>query len=204
MSPAKIAQLRSSLDISVSHTTSVPSPIQSFAQSSLDDALIRAIAHHGLEAPTPIQAQCLPIILSGHDVIALSHTGSGKTYCFLWPLIQHITAQPQMQLGDGPIGIILAPTRELAAQIHTEAKRFGKVYNIRTVAVVGGEGKYQMSQAVKTSPEIIVATPGRLIDLIADNSTNLRRCTMLVLDEADRMLDLGFEAQIRSICNNIR
>lgn len=119
-------------------------------------------------------------------------------------MMMHIVAQPQMQLGDGPIAVILAPTRELAAQIHTEAKRYGKVYNIRTVAVVGGEGKYQMSQAVKTSPEIIVATPGRLIDLIADNSTNLRRCTMLVLDEADRMLDLGFERQIRSICNNVR
>lgn len=122
----------------------------------------------------------------------------------LRPMIVHILDQPQMRQGDGPIGLILAPTRELATQIHTEARTFAKVYNIRAVAVYGGAGKYEMSKALKEAPEMVVATPGRFIELVRTKATNLQRCTMVVLDEADRMFEMGFEYQMRSIVNNIR
>ena len=112
--------------------------------------------------------------------------------------------QPQMQLGDGPIGLILAPTRELAAQIHAEANKFCKIFNIRVCAIYGGGGKWEMTKSLKEAPEICVATPGRFIDLVKAKATNLQRCTMLVLDEADRMFEMGFEYQMRSIVNNIR
>ena len=109
-----------------------------------------------------------------------------------------------MKIGDGPIGIILSPTRELAAQIHTEAKKFAKVFNMRVCAIFGGGGKWEMVKALKEAPEMVVATPGRFIELIRCKATNLARCTMVVLDEADRMFEMGFEYQMRSIVNNIR
>ena len=120
------------------------------------------------------------------------------------PMIMHILDQPHMKLGDGPIGLILAPTRELAAQIHIEAKSFCKLYNIRVCPIFGGSGKWEMQQALQEAPEIVVATPGRLIELIRLKATNLRRVTMLVLDEADRMFEMGFEYQMRSIVANTR
>ena len=94
-------------------------------------------------------------------------------------MIVHVLDQPQMQLGDGPIGLILAPTRELATQIYSEANKFCKVFNIRVCAVYGGEGKWEQSRALKESPEIVVATPGRFIDFASAKATNLRRCTMV-------------------------
>ena len=128
-------------------------------------------------------------MLSGHDLIALAKTGSGKTYTFVWPMLVHILAQPNMQLGEGPIGLILAPTRELVSQIYLETKKYAKVFNIRVCKVYGGEGKYEMQKGLLEAPEIVVATPGRLIDFLSvgDKITNLRRCTMVVLDEADKM-----------------
>jgi ATP-dependent RNA helicase DDX42 len=119
-------------------------------------------------------------------------------------MIIHILDQPQMKIGDGPIGVILSPTRELAAQIHTEAKKFAKVFKMRVCAVFGGGGKWEMVKALKEAPEMVVATPGRFIELIRSKATNLSRCTMVVLDEADRMFEMGFEYQMRSIVNNIR
>ena len=94
-----------------------------------------------------------------------------------------------MQIGDGPIGLILVPTRELVSQIYHQIIKFAKLYNIRVCAVFGGTGKYEMQQSLKEAPEIVVATPGRLIDMLSGKkpSTNLRRCTMVVLDEADKM-----------------
>ncbi len=101
-----------------------------------------------------------------------------------------------MEIGDGPIGLILAPTRELAAQIDSEASKFCKPFNIRVCAVYGGVGKWEMTKALREAPEIVVATPGRFIDLANAKATSLQRCTMIVLDEADRMFDMGFEYQV--------
>ena len=123
------------------------------------------------------------------DLIALAKTGSGKTCAYAWPLIIHILDQPNMQLGDGPIGLVLVPTRELASQIYYLIKKFSECFKIRVACVYGGTGKYEMQKALQEAPEVVVATPGRLIDLLSsgDKYTNLRRCTFVVLDEADRM-----------------
>lgn len=199
------AELRQSLELTVKGSL-VPSPVQSLDVLGLPPVLMREIAKAGYTAPTSIQAQALPVALSGRDLIGLAKTGSGKTVTYLWPLIVHILDQPQMKSGDGPIGVILSPTRELAVQIYHESKKFAeKSANIRTLCVYGGASKWEMQKALKDeAPEIVVATPGRLIDLIRRKSTNLHRCTMLVLDEADRMYDMGFEYQMRSIVANIR
>ena len=109
--------------------------------------------------PTPIQAQAVPTALSGRDIIGIAKTGSGKTAAFIWPLLIHIMDQPELKSGDGPIGLILAPTRELALQIYTEAKKFGKVYGINIVCAYGGGNKYEQSKDLENGAEIVVATP---------------------------------------------
>jgi ATP-dependent RNA helicase DDX42 len=199
-----ISTLREELEIHIISSENVPCPIKSFKHSGFDILLLNEIVKVGYDKPTPIQSQALPVILSGRDIIGLAKTGSGKTLAFLWPMILHILDQPQMKSGDGPIGLVLAPTRELASQILLEAKKFAKIYNIRVVGIIGGTGKWELTKQLKESPEIIIATPGRFIDLCGKKATNLSRCTMVVLDEADRMFEMGFEYQMRSIVNNIR
>lgn len=136
-------------------------------------------------------------------MIGIAKTGSGKTAAFLWPLIVHVLDQPALKPGDGIIGLILAPTRELSIQIYNEAKKFSKVYNIQVVCCYGGGNKYEQSKALETGAEICVATPGRMIDMIKMKATNLLRCSYLVLDEADKMFNMGFEPQVRSICDHV-
>ena len=182
----------------------LPRPISSFKQTGFDHQLLKEISSLGFDHPTPIQSLAIPTALTGYDLIALAKTGSGKTFAYLWPMITHIIDQPQMELGDGPIGLVLVPTRELATQVYTESKKFTKCYNIRAVPIYGGAGKYEMTKALKEAPEMVIATPGRLIEMVQNKSTNLRRCTMVVLDEADRMFEMGFEYQVRSIISNIR
>jgi ATP-dependent RNA helicase DDX5/DBP2 len=133
------------------------------------------------------------------DMIGLAETGSGKTLAYLLPALVHVNAQPVPQPGDGPIALILAPTRELAAQIHEESVRFGHPCGVRTACVVGGLPKGAQIKALRKAPEVVVATPGRLNDLLSARRTKLVQCTYLVLDEADRMLDMGFEPQIRQL-----
>lgn len=111
--------------------TDPPKPVREFSQCNFDTTLMKAIATAGFERPTPIQCQALPTALSGRDVIGISQTGSGKTVAYLWPMIVHMMDQPEVQRGEGPIALVLAPTRELAQQIHTEAKKFCKLYGIR-------------------------------------------------------------------------
>ena len=197
--------VRKTLEVSVMGQN-VPNPVQSLEALGLPAPLMKEIQRAGYTAPTSIQAQALPVALSGRDLIGLAKTGSGKTVTYLWPMIVHILAQPQMKAGDGPIGVILSPTRELAVQIYQECKKFAeKSFSIRTLCIYGGASKWEMQKALKEeAPEIVVATPGRLIDLVRRKSTNLHRCTMVVLDEADRMFDMGFEYQMRSIVANIR
>ncbi|XP_075978370.1 ATP-dependent RNA helicase DDX42 [Anticarsia gemmatalis] len=182
-----------------------PKPVSSFAHLGFDEQLMRAIRRSEYTSPTPVQAAGVPAALSGRDLIGIARTGSGKTAAFLWPLLVHIMDQKELAPNDGPIGLILAPTRELAQQIYMEAKRFGKVYNIRCVCCYGGGSKWEQVKALEGGgAEIIVGTPGRVIDLIKCKATNLKRVTYLVLDEADRMFDMGFEPQVRSICNHVR
>lgn len=146
--------------------------------------------------PTAIQSQAIPAALSGRDLIGIAKTGSGKTAAFVWPMLVHILDQAELQPGDGPIALILAPTRELSLQIYNEAKKFGKVYNFNVVCCYGGGSKWEQSKALEQGAEIIVATPGRMIDMVKMKATNLQRVTYLVLDEADKMLNMGFGAYI--------
>lgn len=120
------------------------------------------------------------------------------------PAIIHINHQPRLERGDGPIALILAPTRELAQQIQQVANEFGQVARVRNTCVFGGAPKGGQARDLERGVEICIATPGRLIDFLESGKTNLRRCTYLVLDEADRMLDMGFEPQIRKILEQIR
>ena len=129
--------------------------------------------------------------MSGRDMVGIAQTGSGKTLSFLLPAVVHINAQPHLQRGDGPIILVIAPTRELAVQIQEECAS-----SIRSVCVYGGASKGPQARALESGVEIVIATPGRLIDFLERGTTNLRRVTYLVLDEADRMLDMGFEPQV--------
>ncbi|KAK9501901.1 hypothetical protein O3M35_012537 [Rhynocoris fuscipes] len=199
----KVVDLRSTLGIRVSGANP-PKPVTSFGHFGFDEPLMKAIRKSEYTQPTPIQAQAVPAALSGRDIIGIAKTGSGKTAAFIWPLLVHIMDQKELQVGDGPIGLILAPTRELSQQIYSEAKKFGKVYNINVVCAYGGGSKWEQSKALEEGAEIVVATPGRMIDLIKMKATNLQRVTFLVLDEADRMFDMGFEPQVRSICDHVR
>merc|ERR1739848_913398 len=154
--------------------------------------------------PTPIQVQGWPVALSGKDMVGIAETGSGKTVAFLLHAIVHINAQQYLSKGDGPIVLIMAPTRELACQIKEESDKFGKTSKIKNTCCYGGVPKSQQSYDLRDGVEIVIATPGRLIDFLDQGSTNLKRVTYLVLDEADRMLDMGFEPQVRKITSQIR
>ncbi|CAG2063667.1 unnamed protein product, partial [Timema podura] len=123
---------------------------------------------------------------------------------YILPAIVHINNQPRLARGDGPIVLVLAPTRELAQQIQQVASDFGKLSQVRNTCVFGGAPKVPQARDLERGVEICIATPGRLIDFLERGTTNLRRCTYLVLDEADRMLDMGFEPQIRKIIEQIR
>lgn len=184
-----------------------PKPVRQWAQCGVSKKVLDCLKKHNFETPTPIQAQAIPAIMSGRDLIGIAKTGSGKTVAFILPMFRHILDQPELDEEDGPIAVILTPTRELAMQITTECKKFTKSLGLRAVCVYGGTGISEQIAELKRGCEIIVCTPGRMIDMLAANNgrvTNLRRCTYVVLDEADRMFDMGFEPQVTRIIDNIR
>ena len=200
----QVIDLQRKLGVRVSGANPLPKPVTSFAHFGFDEPLMKAIRRSDFSQPTPIQAQGVPALLGGRDVIGIAKTGSGKTAAFLWPMLGHIMQQPRLLRGDGPIGLVLVPTRELALQIYAEAKKFGRVHEVEVVCAYGGGSKWEQSKGFERGAEIAVATPGRMIDMIKMKVTNLERVTYLVLDEADRMFDLGFEPQVRSICDHVR
>lgn len=184
-----------------------PNPIRSFGQCGLSSAVLDVIRRCGYESPTPIQAQAIPCIMSGRDVIGVAKTGSGKTLAFLLPVLRHVAIQDRSVAGAGPIAVLVAPTRELAIQIYGEAKRFARATELRCVCAYGGSGVKDQISDLKRGADIVVCTPGRMIDLLAMNSgriTNLQRVTIIVLDEADRMFDMGFEPQLTRLVENVR
>ncbi|XP_045792373.1 DEAD-box ATP-dependent RNA helicase 20 isoform X1 [Trifolium pratense] len=203
MSDIQVMQYRASRDITV-EGHDVPKPILSFHEANFPDYCLDVIAKLGFVEPTPIQAQGWPMALTGRDLIGIAETGSGKTLSYLLPALVHVSAQPRLAQGEGPIVLVLAPTRELAVQIQQEAMKFGGRSNIRCTCIYGGAPKGPQIRDLRMGVEIVIATPGRLIDMLEAQYTNLQRVTYLVLDEADRMLDMGFEPQIRKIVNQIR
>ncbi|CAO3599192.1 unnamed protein product [Absidia cylindrospora] len=182
----------------------VPKPLKTFAEANFPSYVMRELENLGFPSPTPIQCQGWPMALKGDDVVGVAETGSGKTMAYILPSILHINAQPLLQPGDGPIVLVLAPTRELAVQIQQECVKFGQSSKIKNTCLYGGTPRGPQIRDLSRGVEICIATPGRLIDMLESGRTNLRRVTYLVLDEADRMLDMGFEPQIRKIVNQIR
>ncbi|KAK9804524.1 hypothetical protein WJX73_004516 [Symbiochloris irregularis] len=203
MSHAEVNTLRRQLGVRIAGFDP-PRPVHTFAQLGLDGALLAAIKRAGFDKPTAIQAQAIPAALSGRDVLGIAKTGSGKTAAFVLPMLVHIMDQPELEKGTGPIGVIVAPTRELSEQIHKEARKFSKPYNLRVAAAFGGLSKYEQFKDLKGGSEVAVCTPGRMIDLIKMKACTMHRTTFLVFDEADRMFDMGFEPQVRSILGQVR
>lgn len=203
MSQEDVSTYRQGLAIKVSGFD-VPRPIQQFEDLGFDSLLMGAISKQGYEKPTPIQCQALPTALSGRDIIGIAKTGSGKTAAFVFPMVIHILDQEELDKGQGPIGVVCAPTRELAQQIYSETKKFAKPYGIRVSGIFGGMSKFEQFKELKAGCEIVIATPGRLIDMIKMKALTMLKTTYLVLDEADSMFDLGFEPQVRSIVGQIR
>ena len=171
----------------------------SFDSFRLDPALLRAVSDLGFVKPTPIQVEAIPPILQGRDVLGRAMTGSGKTAAFVLPILQQIAGKP----GGVTRVLILTPTRELAAQIATDVEALGKHTRITAAAIFGGVGMGPQQQAFKRGVDIIVATPGRLLDHFQHGYAGLRSLEILVLDEADRMLDIGFLPDIRRVLRHI-
>ncbi|KAI9753190.1 MAG: ATP-dependent RNA helicase dbp2 [Lichina confinis] len=198
-----VLAFRKQYEISV-HGRDIPKPVETFDEAGFPTYVMSEVKAQGFSRPTAIQSQGWPMALSGRDVVGIAETGSGKTLTYCLPAIVHINAQPLLAPGDGPIVLVLAPTRELAVQIQQEITKFGKSSRIRNTCVYGGVPKGGQIRDLARGVEVCIATPGRLIDMLESGKTNLRRVTYLVLDEADRMLDMGFEPQIRKIIGQIR
>ena len=167
----------------------------SFESFPLDPRVHAGILAAGYTEPTPIQQQAIPPILAGHDLLGIAQTGTGKTAAFILPILQRLLTNP----GRGVRALILAPTRELAEQIHQATRVYGKRTGVRSVAIYGGVGKPKQVEALRRGVEVVIACPGRLLDLAGDRSIDLSRVEVLVLDEADRMCDMGFLPDIRRI-----
>ncbi len=170
-----------------------------FEQLQLHEAIVKAVGEAGYTQPTPIQAQAIPQVLEGHDIMASAQTGTGKTAAFMLPAL-HKLAQPSLKQGRGPRVVVLTPTRELAQQITQAATNYSKYLSrVRTVCVLGGMPYHVQNRQLSMPYEILVATPGRLIDHLDRGTINFSRVEMLVLDEADRMLDMGFIDDVERI-----
>ncbi|MED6290290.1 putative ATP-dependent RNA helicase ddx5 [Ilyodon furcidens] len=199
----EVEQYRRSKEVTVKGRD-CPKPIVKFHEAAFPNYVMDVIVKQNFTEPTPIQSQGWPVALSGKDMVGIAQTGSGKTIAYLLPAIVHIQHQPFLEHGDGPICLVLAPTRELAQQVQQVAAEYGRASRLKTTCIYGGAPKGPQIRDLERGVEICIATPGRLIDFLECGKTNLRRCTYLVLDEADRMLDMGFEPQIRKIVEQIR
>jgi len=170
-----------------------------FENLNLIQPLLNAVTNKGYLTPTPIQEQAIPIILQGKDLFGCAKTGTGKTAAFALPILQLIETKKQKSSKREVKALILAPTRELVAQISEEIKTFSRELDLRIATIYGGISQHAQTQALQSGVDIIVAAPGRLIDLINQGFVHLSKIEYLVLDEADRMLDMGFINDIRKI-----
>jgi ATP-dependent RNA helicase RhlE len=170
-----------------------------FSELGLSDQIIRAVTEHGYSTPTPIQSQAIPAVLGGGDLLAGAQTGTGKTAGFTLPILQRLTNQKPTGPGKPIRALILTPTRELAAQVEESVRVYGKYLKLRSAVIFGGVGINPQIKLLRDGVDILVATPGRLLDHMQQGTINLDRIEILVLDEADRMLDMGFIRDIRRI-----
>ena len=171
-----------------------------FSALGLSDELVRAVTERGYTEPTPIQAQAIPVVLSGGDLLAGAQTGTGKTAGFTLPILQRLTASAKPATGKAPIrALVLIPTRELAAQVEESVRDYGKYLKLTSMTMIGGVNINPQIQRLKSRVDILVATPGRLLDHLQQKTLDLSHIEILVLDEADRMLDMGFIRDIKKI-----
>ncbi|HCT3692368.1 TPA: ATP-dependent RNA helicase RhlE [Proteus mirabilis] len=175
-----------------------------FTSLGLSEALLRAIDEQGYKTPTPIQQQAIEPILAGKDVLASAQTGTGKTAAFTLPILEKLATSAEKTKGRKPVkALILTPTRELAAQIADNVKAYSRYLPIRSLVVFGGVSINPQMMKLRGGVDVLIATPGRLLDLEHQNAVDLSRVEVLVLDEADRMLDMGFIHDIRRVINNL-
>ena len=171
----------------------------SFEQFSFDRRIAAGVKSVGYASPTPIQKKAIPIVLQGRDVLGLAQTGTGKTAAFVLPMLQRLSRGPRGVVR----GLIVAPTRELAEQIHQDIVKLGRNTNVRSVTIYGGVSKGPQIKALRRGVEIVVACPGRLLDHVGAGAIDLSKVEILVLDEADRMCDMGFLPDIRRILRQV-
>jgi ATP-dependent RNA helicase RhlE len=171
----------------------------SFLELGIAEPLCRALNTEGYTQATPIQLQAIPVLLSGRDLLGLAQTGTGKTAAFALPILQHLSVGHEQRPARSVRALILAPTRELAIQIGDSIRTYGRHLHLRSTVIVGGVGQQPQVKAISGGVDILVATPGRLLDLVQQGHVRLDTVTTLVLDEADRMLDMGFIRDIRKI-----
>ncbi|MBI5363124.1 MAG: DEAD/DEAH box helicase, partial [Planctomycetes bacterium] len=170
-----------------------------FEQLNLIPALLRAVQEKGYTAPTPIQAQAIPPALDGRDVLGCAQTGTGKTAAFALPILQRLW-KPEHARGPRPVlALVLAPTRELATQIDESFRAYGKHSGLKSTVIFGGVGYDKQRKALLQGVDIVVATPGRLLDLMKERAVRFDGLRALVLDEADRMLDMGFLPDVKRV-----
>jgi len=176
------------------------SSVSKFAGLGLVDPLLRALADAGYDAPTPIQSRAVPEVLNGRDLLAAAQTGTGKTAGFVLPILQLLSSRPANRPGTGrPRCLVLTPTRELAAQVHGSVLTYGRYLSLASMVIFGGVNINPQTKALRGRMDIVVATPGRLLDHVGQKNVDLSGVEILVLDEADRMLDMGFIHDIRRI-----
>jgi ATP-dependent RNA helicase DDX23/PRP28 len=181
---------------------SIPNPMRNWKESGLPESLLTIIDQVGYTDPSPIQRASIPIALQSRDLIGIAVTGSGKTAAFLLPLLTYIKALPPLDKenrGDGPYAIILAPVRELAQQIELEANKFANPLGFRCVSIVGGHSIEEQVNELSKGAEIVIATPGRLVDCLERRVLMMNQCCYVIMDEADRMIDMGFEESVNKI-----
>src|SRR3954449_8528097 len=173
----------------------------SFADLGLSDELLRAVTESGYTEPTPIQTQAIPSVLMMRDIIGIAQTGTGKTAGFVLPMID-ILAQGRSR-ARMPRSLILEPTRELAAQVAENFEKYGKHHKLSMALLIGGVSMGDQQKALQKGVDVLIATPGRLMDLFGRGNIMLNGCSLLVIDEADRMLDMGFIPDIEEICTKL-
>ena len=181
---------------------SIPNPMRSWAESGLPPRLLSLIDQVGYKEPSAVQRAAIPIALQTRDLIGVAVTGSGKTASFVLPLLVYISSLPALSeytKNDGPYALILAPTRELAQQIETEATKFARPLGFKCVSIVGGHTIEEQAYNLRDGAEIIIATPGRLVDCLERRLLVLSQCCYVIMDEADRMIDMGFEDSVNKI-----
>ncbi|NOY63753.1 MAG: DEAD/DEAH box helicase [Gammaproteobacteria bacterium] len=170
----------------------------SFASLGLSDPILKAVADQGYETPSPIQAKAIPAVIEGKDVMAAAQTGTGKTAGFTLPILERLANGPRAQANQVR-ALVLTPTRELAAQVEESVATYGRHLPLRSAVVFGGVGINPQMMKLRKGVDVLVATPGRLLDLYSQNAVKFKQLEVLVLDEADRMLDMGFIHDIRKI-----